>query len=263
MSLSLYLSSLPLWASAPVLVVLTTALAMLGPILVRRNVEFERLTTNNEVAGFKFAVLGVIYAVMVGFAIIVVWQRFDEAEGAVRQEAGSVAALFRLSNGLAGEPRARIRDRLTAYVTTAIDKDWPAMSRAGLSPDATTALTELYGAVLEVPSASPRDVAVMTEMFHQLDLLTQSRRQRLGLASGILPSVLWLALIAGAVITLGFTFFFGASSLRAQTLMTGLLALTIFIGLFVVVVIDHPFTGPVSVGTEPLDYVLRDLGGAR
>lgn len=261
--MSLFLASLPLWVSAPLVVGLTTLLAMLGPILVRRNISLERLTTNNEVAGFKFAVLGVIYAVMVGFAVIVVWQRFDDAEGAVRQEAGAVAALFRLSNGLPIEPRAQIRDRLTGYVATAINQDWPAMSRADISSAVTTALTELYGAVMGVSSASPRDVAVMAEMFHQLDQLTQGRRRRLSLASGILPSVLWLALIVGAVVTLGFTFFFGASSLRAQTLMTGLLALTIFLGLFVVVVIDHPFTGPVRVGAEPLEYVLRDLGGAR
>jgi hypothetical protein len=261
--MSLFLASLPLWLSALLLVGVTTALAMLGPILVRRTVSLERLTTNNEVAGFKFAVLGVIYAVMMGFAVIVVWERFHTAEEAVTQEAGAMAALFRLSNGIEPEARTEIRGRIASYARTAIEEDWPAMSRASLSPAATVALSDLYVAVMAVPPASPRDIAVMAEMFHQLDSLTQSRRQRLTLASGILPPVLWLALTSGAVTTLGFTFFFGTTSLRAQTLMTGLLALTIFIGLFVVVVIDHPFTGPISVGTEPLEYVLRDLGGVR
>ena len=61
---------------------LATALAMLGPSLVRRYVTLEKLTTNNEVAGFKFAVVGVLYAVLVAFAIIVVLAIRRGGEGA-------------------------------------------------------------------------------------------------------------------------------------------------------------------------------------
>ncbi len=53
---------------------------MLGPALVRRYVALDRLTANNEIAGFKYAVLGVLYAVLLAFAIIVVWQKFSDAE---------------------------------------------------------------------------------------------------------------------------------------------------------------------------------------
>jgi hypothetical protein len=55
---------------------------MLGPSLVRRYVTLEKLTTNNEVAGFKFAVVGVLYAVLVAFAIIVVLAIRRGGEGA-------------------------------------------------------------------------------------------------------------------------------------------------------------------------------------
>ncbi len=41
-------------------------------------------------------------------------------------------------------------------------------------------------------------------------------------------------------------------------MMTGMLALLIFGALFVVVVIDHPFSGPVKVTPEPLVSVLAD-----
>jgi hypothetical protein len=49
--------------------------AMCGPIL-RRRVGLERLATNNEIAGFKFATVGVIYAVLLAFAVIVVCEKF-------------------------------------------------------------------------------------------------------------------------------------------------------------------------------------------
>ena len=75
-----FLTGLPLWLSGLLLVGLPTVLAMFGPILVRRYVTLEKLEKNNEVAGFKFAVVGVLYAVLLGFAIIVVWERFSDAE---------------------------------------------------------------------------------------------------------------------------------------------------------------------------------------
>ena len=52
------------------------------------------------------------------------------------------------------------------------------------------------------------------------------------------------------VLTLSFTLFFGAHSIGAQTLMTGMLAAIIFLALFVAIQIDHPFTGSVSVGPK-------------
>jgi hypothetical protein len=42
-------------------------------------------------------------------------------------------------------------------------------------------------------------------------------------------------------------------------MMTGILALLVFMGLLVIVSIDHPFTGPSNVGSEPLQTVLEDF----
>ena len=60
-----FLTSQSLWLSALVVVGLGTLLSML---LARRYVDIKRLTANNEVAGFKFATIGVLYAVLLAFA---------------------------------------------------------------------------------------------------------------------------------------------------------------------------------------------------
>ena len=66
-------TTMPLWLSALLVVGVPTAIAMFGPYFVRRLVPLKTLSTNNEVAGFKFAVVGVLYAVLLAFAVIVVW----------------------------------------------------------------------------------------------------------------------------------------------------------------------------------------------
>src|SRR4051812_16796775 len=81
-----YLTAAPFWLSLPVLVLVPTLLSMAGPLLIRRVVPLEALSTNNEVAGFKFAVVGVLYAVLLAFAVIVVWERFSQSEALVADE---------------------------------------------------------------------------------------------------------------------------------------------------------------------------------
>ena len=59
---------------------------------------------------------------------------------------------------------------------------------------------------------------------------------------------------------MSFTFFFGSENLAAQVMMTGILSLIVFMGLLVIVSIEYPFTGPVHVGSEPLQAVVQDFG---
>jgi Protein of unknown function (DUF4239) len=130
------LSEAPLWISGILLVGGMTLLSMVGLILVRRRVALERLRTNNEVAGFKFATVGVLYAVLLAFAVLVVWEKFNRAEEHVAQEAGAAATIYRLAAGLGDQEGASLRDTMTAYLKAAITEDWPAMARGRQSPSA-------------------------------------------------------------------------------------------------------------------------------
>ncbi len=131
--MSLFLSGLPLWAAALLLVVLPTIVAMYGPVLMRRRVGLEGLTRNNEIAGFKFATVGVIYAVLLAFAVIVVWEKFNDAETAVLQEAGAAATLYRLAAGPDREAVAT-RAALSNYLNSQSSGNghlWPKPRKAG------------------------------------------------------------------------------------------------------------------------------------
>jgi len=258
-----FLTSQSLWVSGAIIVGSGTLLSMLGPAVVRRFVALERLTANNEIAGFKYAVLGVLYAVLLAFAIIVVWQKFSEAEASVVQEAGAATTIYRLSQGMGEKPAADIRGAVTAYLKAAIEDDWPAMDRGtpNADPAARKALDAIYATLLTPNVAQNAGNPVVSEILYQLDQMTQARRARLIASEGAVPNIIWVVLFGGAVVTIVFTFFFGTLNLRVQIMMTGLLALLIFGELLTIVAIDRPFTGPVKVEPTPLAYVLGDFQG--
>src|SRR6185437_1401735 len=143
-----------------------------------------------------------------------------------------------------------IQQSLAAYVRAAIDIDWPAMAQGRRSTEVGESLSALYAAVLATPASDRRQDTILAEMLHQLDSVTEARRARLLLAGGTVPDVLWGVLLTGAGATLGYIFFFGASSIRAQLMMSTILVVMVCMALFVVIEIEHPFTGPVSV--EPV-----------
>ena len=256
------LATQPVWLSSILLLGVMTLVAMAGPVLVRRRISLSQLRLNNEVAGFKFATVGVLYAVLLGFAVISAWEKFSEAENAVAQEAAALATLYRLAEGIGGDAGTAFHNALTQYVKTAIAEDWPAMERGEESRAVTQALNATYRALLTFAPSDSRGAALFAEALHQIDTVTQARRTRLVLAPGIIPRVLWFVLSGGAILTIGFTLFFGAENLRAQVMMTGMLSFLIFSGLLIITAIDHPFAGTVRVHPEALLAVLEDFSPA-
>ena len=99
--------------------------------------------------------------------------------------------------------------------------------------------------------------ALTIELIKQLDTITKSRRTRVHLSGGIVPNMMWYVLIIGAALTIIFTFFFGAENLAAQVSMIGILAAMIFMSLLMIISFDHPFTGPVHIGPDALEDLLK------
>jgi Protein of unknown function (DUF4239) len=228
-------------------------------LLCRRRFGTDRLALNNEVAGFKFAVVGVFYAVLLAFVVVAVWEDYRDTEVAVRNEAKAIADLHQVSFALPAQIGEPLRKSLNSYVQQVRELEWPAMAEGVPSSDVEAELQHL-GQILFQASANPeKDAAIY---HHALDLLTtlsDNRDDRLDSSNGTVPNALWLVLLAGAVITLGYPSFFGTSNLVAQILMTGSLAALVALSAFVGIVLDYPFTGDVRISDAPFQEALRQM----
>ena len=78
-----------------VLIVCAVALvAVAGLEAVRRLVPAPIRQKHNDVAGFIYAVVGVIYAVLLALTVIAVWEEYQAANATVRDEANELADVF-------------------------------------------------------------------------------------------------------------------------------------------------------------------------
>ena len=250
---------MPVWGRELLIVAAVGLVAALAHAIVHRSVKPENLIKHNDVAGFVFSVIGVLYAVVLGFVVVVVWEKFDAANDHVQVEAAAASDLYRTVGGLDPAFGAKVRQQLEAYAHHEIDVEWPLMARNAL-PHAGLA-SGLEGILHEVTHYQPKSASQID--VHQLALadaerLLDARRQRISDTEPSVPELLWFALISGAAATLGFSYLFGVENRRAQLVMTAILAGVIAILFVVVHEFDSPFSGTVGVSDVAWnDFVAR------
>ncbi|MGZ5917529.1 MAG: bestrophin-like domain [Methyloceanibacter sp.] len=249
----------PLWLATLGVLAAFEVYAVGLMLLCRRIWGADRLKLNNEVAGFKFSVIGVLYAVLLGFVVIAVWEGYRNNETAVRNEAKAVADLLQISYALPEPSAAALRTPVIDYANQVRKSEWPAMARGFPAAGASHALAHLTEAIFEIKTEQFRDLALYQQALRLLAVVQDNRNERLDAADGSVPPVLWFALVAGAMITLGYPAFFGTSNLIAQTLMTALLAALVAFALVPAVILDYPFTGDVTISSAPFDQALREM----
>jgi hypothetical protein len=251
---------LPIWLLFVLLVVVGPALIIGLQVLVRRQWPHLAEGEHNDVAGYLIAIVGVLYAVLLAFVVVVTWQQFSQASEVVGQEASALRGLYRESVAFPPEVRERIQDDVRDYALVVVAIEWPAMSRGvpGAPPvDAILDRTAAHLAAL--PTDTPiqqQYVAVEADRFAEV---VSYRSQRLDFVGQGLPGVLWIALVLGALVTIGFGMIFGLRSTALHLFMTGSLAATIGVLLFVAIAIDQPFLGDVAVAPTPIQRVLSDF----
>jgi ABC-type branched-subunit amino acid transport system permease subunit len=76
-----------------------------------------------------------------------------------------------------------------------------------------------------------------------------------------LQPVLWVALLLGAAITVGFTYLLGVENFRFQLVATALLSLLIGLMFALIIALNYPFRGAVHVSREPWDTFYHTLTG--
>jgi Na+/proline symporter len=101
----------------------TCLVALAGLELVQRLVSAESRQRHNDVAGFIYAALGVIYAVLLALVVIAVWGEYDAAGETVEQEANAVAEIFWLAHRLPEPEGTHIQELARFYAQEVIHKE--------------------------------------------------------------------------------------------------------------------------------------------
>ncbi|HEY6886193.1 MAG TPA: DUF4239 domain-containing protein [Solirubrobacter sp.] len=249
----------PTWLLGLIIVTLCVGISLGGVVLVRRSVELSELEEHHDVAGFILAVVGVVYAVLLAFVVVIAWQQFEDARTDVDREATVLTAMYRNADMLQSiGPDAR--PAIRRYVQLLVDREWDQMAKVHeQDPEADRALHAVWQAFRALEPRTKSDEAFYDEAVSSLDDATELRRERIATSGRELPQAMWGVLLIGAIISVGFTYFFGVSSFAAQALMVAALAALVGLVLALIMTLDLPFTGSVGVGPDAMSDALHEF----
>jgi hypothetical protein len=243
-------------------IVAVVVVALIGLIVVRRTVPRSRLAQHTDVAGYVYAVIGVIYAVILAQVVVAAWDEYRDARAEVAAEADAVLNLDRLAQNWSAEDRGRVKAALTAYAAHVIDVEWPAMARGDFNPSSHFAVVhELWKVVDEAGRRASDNSPSFDAAIGQLEALNQARRNRVLLGQNGLPQPMTFTLILGAVVTVGFSYIFAVDEGWVHALMTASLAMLIALLLLLQAELDNPFQGVSAIEPTAMRFVLGEIGG--
>lgn len=239
--------------------------ALAGLEAVQRLVPAASRQRHNDVAGFIYAALGVIYAVLLALVVIAVWEKYQAASETVEQEANAVAEIFWLAHRLPEPEGSHIQELARSYAEEVRHKEWPLMEQGRTplmtsqegTPAGWTLIDDIRANLQEFQPRTPADEQLYAEGLDQVQRLADARRMRLVAAEESIPGVLWAVLIFGGIAAVGFTYLFGLESTWAHRLMVLTLAAVIGLVLFTIGALEHPFSGGARIGTGAFDLILE------
>src|SRR5215210_6340372 len=245
-----------------VLVVIGACLvALAGLELVQRLVPVERRQEHNDVAGFLYAVVGVVYAVLLALLVIAVWEQFVKANETVESEANGVAEVAWLAHRLPEPERHELQEDARSYAQEVVDTEWPRMEQ-GLEgvqslPEGWDLIDDMRGTLQDFEPSTEAEQELYAEGLDRISRFGDARRMRMVAAQEGIPGILWVVLVFGGVVAVGFTYLFGLRNSWAHRLMVMSLTAVIVLVIFAIGAMEYPFSGGARIEPEAFELILE------
>lgn len=236
------------------------ALAMVAAM--RRLIAAEVLRAAHDATGNMLAVVGTLYAVLLGLIVVDAMVRFERAMDEVQQESNSLADIFLLADRFPEPQRSRIQNLCRTYAQQVVDVEWPMMARGKMSVEARRTGLALAKALDDFEPVTEAQKIVFPLVLEQSRQLWDLRRDRSNAVQFGIPAVEWVALIVGAGVVVFFVGLFSVDHAGLQLLLTGLSALVIGLNLYLVSLFGYPFAGDLTVSKRPFALDIGIFEGA-
>lgn len=137
--------------------------AVVGLEAVQRAVSAALRREHNDVAGFIYAVVGVVYAVLLALVVIAAWEANELAGATVSREANELAEVFWLAHRFPDPEDQRLQGLARSYARVVVEEEWPLMERGRSSSREWALLDEMRLVVQGVGVRTPADQVLFEE----------------------------------------------------------------------------------------------------
>ena len=253
-----WLLNLPVLWMAVVVFAATYLLAASVNWVVTRLAVNERARAFKAVSPGMLPPLGILFALLVGFIAVEVWNNYDKAKVAVASEASALRAVVLLAEAFPEEEKTRIYALIDRHIDEAVNKEWPAMARqrATLSALRANALIEMLHDTMTLKPVDDSQRIAQPEMMRALHTALDARRQRIVVSQSAVGMVKWAGILLQGLCALVAIAMVHSDNRLACAIAMTLFATGIALSLLLIAAYSRPFTGEISVRPDLLKQVI-------
>jgi hypothetical protein len=167
--------------------------------------------------------------------------------------------LLRDTVGLPPGVRTEMHGVVVSYAEEVAGREWEAMESGRRSERAFELLGGMFTTLARAESASGTQAAFLAHALDRLDEVSDARIKRLDASREGIPRVLWAAILVGGLFTIGFALLFGVSNERLHYLMIWLFTAVVTLQIFVILVLNYPFSGTTKVSPASFQEIVADF----
>ena len=252
-----FLFDLPLVVTGPVIIAALWLFAIVGLLLVRRHV-LPRLRIHHgdsELTATVVESIMVFYGLAVALIAVSVFENYSEVSKVIAQEASELSALYRDASSYPEPIRPLLQKELRDYAQYVIHEAWPAQQRGQVAAGGSAMLNRFQDTLADFEPVSEGQKLLHAEALRGYNEMIEARSLRLDAVDTGLPRVMWVVIVAGALLSLTSTFFFKVEHTHLQAIQVLLLATFIGLVIFMIVALDRPFRGDLGLQPEPYQLV--------
>jgi hypothetical protein len=247
--------------AAIVIIVAGAAVAVFGFRLALRIRPRAQDDAHNDVHAVYFSMVGLLYAILLAFVVVVAWEQYNVAEEATHTEATRLSNLLRDAQPLPDDDRVRIQTAIVTYLENVVEREYDAMADGESDAQASAAYEAIWEQYYRTKPEGEPATTFFGSAVGRLNELGEARRLRLLSSQSTIPVPLWILLIGGGLFTLAWLFPFHMADTRTQTLALGTVgAFTGFV-LFLIYALQHPFSGDIAVDSAVYDSLIDQWQG--
>ena len=246
------LLAVPAWLLAAVFIGLSCLISVGVVSLVRRVLKIKPAEHHNEVLGLLMSVGGIFCAIVVALAVFVVWDHLTTARQAEIDEGAALIALYHDAETLPEPGRSAVEGSIRDYTTSVIDDEFPSLTRGEASDATQRSLSRMNATIHQylATTSAPDQVSSAARAQYQLELSGEES----------MPALLWALLVGACLLLLLMAAPLFMESARYHNLGFILLGSTLGAALFLILMADHPFVGPLQVRPTDLLANLHTYG---
>jgi hypothetical protein len=227
---------------------------LLGLYIFHHLVHWHVREKHTHMVGLSYQLVGSIYTVLLAFVAFGDYEVMERAQMIASDEANALGGVSFASAGLPPSVAARVREDVDKYIEIVDKKEWPSQRVYRMDDryyeEGWAQVRRISNDLATFEPTTPGQATVKAEMMRVGNELFSARRARLLAAKAHIPDAVWQTLVFGLALLAIYVYLFGPHNYRIHMATTGLTMLSLGLVFTLIIALDYPFRGDVSVDDD-------------